>query len=560
MEQFQQEYDFVVYDMPPIIGFADSNLVAAHTDGMIMVVGLGKTERSAVNRAIDEVKLSPVNILGVVANGIKSYTTRVYGYYRYYRYYPKHDQAQAAAESAMVSVSSRPDAAPSADYSLSHPASSLTDDNSEATADIGINNPFDYRFDESDSEDDTASDIDTQYQAFYGSPVHEGADDATTDEYRFADGSHVSDSHAPTDDDQRDERPGQDTSIADVSADVYSDHVYSDQEMSDEEYPIHDVPDDEASTEAYQGSGIQGWQYDTGQSSGSAATPVNSPTSPSPAHDPTVNQRITSQSSDMDRGNGKSASRPRTARTSPTSRSWLSGRPTSPSVPAAAPKTETATVHSSSIATSTKILMGLGITLVFGAVGWSLYQRFTNGPSTPPEPDISIQTPAPEASTPVPTLDVEEAVPNGSIPENTPGTEDASAPEDTSGQEPDIPPVTEPGTTGTEAPESPAATLDDATPDDATPELAPEVQDPFAEAVRLAQDAVGAGETANTPEEWSRIADQWQRASALMAIVPQNDERFPIARDRTVLYRNNSEFARQKVLELLSTKDFSADN
>ncbi|MGK7890089.1 MAG: GumC family protein [Leptolyngbyaceae cyanobacterium] len=82
-----EHYDLVVYDMPPLLGFADSSVLAAHTDGMLLVVGLGHTERSALNRALDELKLSPVSLLGIVANGIKPYTTPGRNYSYYYQYY-----------------------------------------------------------------------------------------------------------------------------------------------------------------------------------------------------------------------------------------------------------------------------------------------------------------------------------------------------------------------------------------------------------------------------------------------------------------------------------------
>jgi capsular exopolysaccharide synthesis family protein len=87
MAQLQSQYDLIVYDLPPLIGFADSTLVATHTDGMVLVVGLGKTDRSALTQSLEALKISPVSVLGIVANGIRAHTTHAYGYYRYHRYY-----------------------------------------------------------------------------------------------------------------------------------------------------------------------------------------------------------------------------------------------------------------------------------------------------------------------------------------------------------------------------------------------------------------------------------------------------------------------------------------
>ena len=69
------------------------------------------------------------------------------------------------------------------------------------------------------------------------------------------------------------------------------------------------------------------------------------------------------------------------------------------------------------------------------------------------------------------------------------------------------------------------------------------ISDPFAAAVRLAEDAVGAGQVAQTPAQWLEIAAQWQKASDLMASVPSNDNRYKMAQNRKVLYRQSSEEA-----------------
>jgi hypothetical protein len=67
--------------------------------------------------------------------------------------------------------------------------------------------------------------------------------------------------------------------------------------------------------------------------------------------------------------------------------------------------------------------------------------------------------------------------------------------------------------------------------------------DPFADAVRLAQTAVEAGQTAQTPAEWQALAEQWQQASELMSQIPPNDPRYSVAQDRVAVYRQNSEAA-----------------
>ncbi|MBF2073391.1 MAG: hypothetical protein IGS50_06465 [Synechococcales cyanobacterium C42_A2020_086] len=67
--------------------------------------------------------------------------------------------------------------------------------------------------------------------------------------------------------------------------------------------------------------------------------------------------------------------------------------------------------------------------------------------------------------------------------------------------------------------------------------------DPFAQAVRLAEETVAVGRTADTSAEWLDIASRWQRASDLMNQVPAQDPRYATAQDRVQRYRQNSEAA-----------------
>lgn len=70
-EQFQMVFDLVIYDAPPVLGLADASLVAAHTDGLVLVVQIGKTKRSAVTQVLEEVSISSGTVLGLVANRVK---------------------------------------------------------------------------------------------------------------------------------------------------------------------------------------------------------------------------------------------------------------------------------------------------------------------------------------------------------------------------------------------------------------------------------------------------------------------------------------------------------
>ncbi|HEY9662645.1 MAG TPA: CpsD/CapB family tyrosine-protein kinase, partial [Allocoleopsis sp.] len=67
MEQFQSNFDLVIYDAPPLVGFADAYLTAANTNGMILVAETGRLKRSLLEQALEQIKLSRTTLLGVVA-------------------------------------------------------------------------------------------------------------------------------------------------------------------------------------------------------------------------------------------------------------------------------------------------------------------------------------------------------------------------------------------------------------------------------------------------------------------------------------------------------------
>lgn len=72
------------------------------------------------------------------------------------------------------------------------------------------------------------------------------------------------------------------------------------------------------------------------------------------------------------------------------------------------------------------------------------------------------------------------------------------------------------------------------------PTIAPQ-PDAFVQAVRIAEQAVIDGQTAQTATDWLDLATRWQRAADLMATVPANDSRYQTAQNRLGLYQQNSQ-------------------
>jgi polysaccharide biosynthesis transport protein len=66
MEQFQTSFDLVIYDVPPMVGFADASLIAARTNGMILVSEVGKLRRSTLEQGLERIRVANTAVLGVV--------------------------------------------------------------------------------------------------------------------------------------------------------------------------------------------------------------------------------------------------------------------------------------------------------------------------------------------------------------------------------------------------------------------------------------------------------------------------------------------------------------
>jgi capsular exopolysaccharide synthesis family protein len=91
LEEAASEYDLIVVDSPPVLGFPEPLQMAAAVDGVVMVTKAGETDRKAVGSAITTLQRVRANIVGVVLNSVTSNMSdsyRYYGYYgKYYRYY-----------------------------------------------------------------------------------------------------------------------------------------------------------------------------------------------------------------------------------------------------------------------------------------------------------------------------------------------------------------------------------------------------------------------------------------------------------------------------------------
>ncbi|MEB3179444.1 MAG: polysaccharide biosynthesis tyrosine autokinase [Nostocaceae cyanobacterium] len=91
MSVFEQSYDLVIVDAPPVIGMVDAVLTASFCQGVVLVARMGGVTRSEVTQACT--MLSKLNVIGVVANGALSSSKNYLSYVK-----KQHKALQQAAE------------------------------------------------------------------------------------------------------------------------------------------------------------------------------------------------------------------------------------------------------------------------------------------------------------------------------------------------------------------------------------------------------------------------------------------------------------------------------
>ena len=88
VEEASREYDLVVLDAPPLLGFAEPLQMATAVDGVIVVARAGDTSRKALSSVITTLTRLRANLVGVVLNEV--YREVSAGYYYYYGHYSKY--------------------------------------------------------------------------------------------------------------------------------------------------------------------------------------------------------------------------------------------------------------------------------------------------------------------------------------------------------------------------------------------------------------------------------------------------------------------------------------
>jgi succinoglycan biosynthesis transport protein ExoP len=89
LDRAREEFDLVILDAPPLLGFPEPLQMAAAVDGVIVVTRAGQTERRAVAAVLNTLGHLRANVVGLVLNEVRKEMGSGYYYYGY-GYYGKY--------------------------------------------------------------------------------------------------------------------------------------------------------------------------------------------------------------------------------------------------------------------------------------------------------------------------------------------------------------------------------------------------------------------------------------------------------------------------------------
>ncbi|WP_445449958.1 CpsD/CapB family tyrosine-protein kinase, partial [Enterococcus faecalis] len=81
IKELRSDYDFVIFDMPPIVAVTDAQIIASKADGTMLVVRENYTRKDSLQKARELLSMVNANVLGAVFNGSTDVTDQGYYYY-----------------------------------------------------------------------------------------------------------------------------------------------------------------------------------------------------------------------------------------------------------------------------------------------------------------------------------------------------------------------------------------------------------------------------------------------------------------------------------------------
>lgn len=81
LDKLSRRYDYILVDTPPVNVVSDACVVANLLDGVLLLARQGRSRKESLKRAVNNLELAGVKLLGCVFNGVPHEVKSIYGYY-----------------------------------------------------------------------------------------------------------------------------------------------------------------------------------------------------------------------------------------------------------------------------------------------------------------------------------------------------------------------------------------------------------------------------------------------------------------------------------------------
>lgn len=81
LDKLSKRYDFILVDTPPVNVVSDACVVAPYLDGVLLLARQGRSRKESLKRAVNNLNLAGVKLLGGIFNGAPHEIKTIYSYY-----------------------------------------------------------------------------------------------------------------------------------------------------------------------------------------------------------------------------------------------------------------------------------------------------------------------------------------------------------------------------------------------------------------------------------------------------------------------------------------------
>jgi succinoglycan biosynthesis transport protein ExoP len=98
IEEARKEYQFIIFDSPPILSTADAAILGSKMDAVLLVYRIGAVSRGLLKRSTTQLEQVKSRLIGVILNGMKPNISPDFQDLKYYRYYYSHGEGEKTGD------------------------------------------------------------------------------------------------------------------------------------------------------------------------------------------------------------------------------------------------------------------------------------------------------------------------------------------------------------------------------------------------------------------------------------------------------------------------------